>query len=30
LLSTKEIRDSMKQFKNQYYCIKSAMIAEWK
>jgi hypothetical protein len=28
LLSTKEIRDSMKQFKNQYYCIKSAMIAE--
>jgi len=28
LLSTKEIRDSMKQFKNQYYCIKNAMIAE--
>ena len=27
LLSTKEIRDS-KQFKNQYYCIKNAMIAE--
>ena len=27
-LSTKEIRDSMKQFKNQYYAIKKAMINE--
>jgi hypothetical protein len=28
LLSTKEIRDSMKGFKSQYYCIKKAMIDE--
>jgi len=28
LLSTKEIRDSMKQFKNQYYYIKNIMISD--